>query len=334
MEEKVLTVEQQEKIQRLEYHRCPICLQVNLSMLCWPVCRHKICYICAYRTVRASKPHGSVSFQENLKVKFTLSYRHRTITCPMCRTDQSSMFSDDENKLLSGFLFPVQDWKEAMEQRIKDIEIFDPVQARQLFQTMVTKCMKCPLEFMNLEQCILHMSRCSENSIFCPFCQRTLFPISNEKTVAQRLQSHVLKTCQYMVKCNVEGCLTTVALCKLQEHRKVHAELLLLGAYISDGRRKFKSLQEIPNLFAGSKWEIVQEKIKRTVHQEKEVMLPADQTITSKDEPSFDNRDDRKQYEFLPRVIEEPQEQEEQSMDESSSDSEYDIHDLIVLSRS
>src|SRR5437773_6657018 len=102
-EETNFSVDDKEKIERLQNERCPLCFEVTLSMVCWSKCLHKICLSCGYRLIRCAKPHGDIIY-EGLNLDTNLSYSHQNILCPLCRTDQTSSFSVLECKLVTAFV--------------------------------------------------------------------------------------------------------------------------------------------------------------------------------------------------------------------------------------
>lgn len=257
-----------------------MCYEVTLGMVCWPRCGHKICLACGYRMIRSAKPHGCVIF-DGVNMNIQLSYTHESILCPLCRSDQSLSFSSCESKILTGFVLPSADWHIAMCQRMQDA-----VQVGLSVNIESIKCVKCPLTFSFTDQCISHITRCRENSVFCPFCHTVLNPTAEEKGVMERVEQHLKEKCPYRILCEFEDCGTKVAISEMITHRRLHAELLLLGEYLTDGQRKFQSLSEIPQNFRGRKWQDLKKSIDQSL--KKKLTYLKKQIVRSPDDSSFD----------------------------------------------
>jgi hypothetical protein len=315
--ETVLSPDEKEKIERLQNERCPLCLEVTLAMVCWPKCLHKICLECGYRLVRSTKPHGSIVY-DGQTFTIHLSYSHQNILCPICRGDQSSSFSGLESKLLSNFVLPSMDWKTAMTQRVKDIQHLNLPD----FQVLCSfKCVKCPLVLNSLEQCISHVSRCSENSIFCPFCHSVLTPTLEEKGVMTRVEEHLRNKCQCKISCNFPECNTKIPICRMVQHRRIHSELILLGEFLSDGKRKFVSLSDVKIHFRGEKWEEMRKRIDISLKTENSILQQ--QRVNSPDDRSFDTKELR-QGSVPVRADHEAEDGNEEEDDEEEEEEEAD----------
>lgn len=311
-------------MQRLQNERCPLCFEVTLGMVCWPKCLHKICLACGYRMVRTTKPHGSLTF-DGLGLDVHLSYAQSNILCPLCRVDQTSAFPPNEAKLMSAFSVPNNDWKVAMAQRVQDVMDLPTFS----FSAQI-KCTKCSLFFPSMEMCLAHISRCSENNIFCPFCHVVLPPGMEEKNLTTRVLAHVKYHCPYKIRCNFSDCKAKVAISKMCKHRKVHAELLLLGEFLAGGQHQFQSLSEAQEYLKGAKWEKIQKQIQVSLKSSKNILEP--QLITSAYDQSLEVLEVKNG--ILPIRLEEEDQQEndaEEDEEEEEDDSPMNDHTMIFI---
>lgn len=281
---------------------------------------HKICLSCGYQLIYDPKPHGFILFQGDLKCKIHFSFLKKNIRCPLCRMDQTSCFPMNETRMILGFTLPNKDWNLAMTQRLQDVASFDPEFCQKL---KVIPCVKCKLTFPTIEECMSHVTRCSEQYIHCLFCNEKLTPIKEETSVSQRLFHHLTSKCAYLVDCRFAHCKCKVKISKMTEHRKNHAQLLLLGEYISDGAREFTSLEQVPQLFLKpEKWRAVEVAISLSMKSRTD-LIPERLIKSSHIEAETKNDDDDEKQLLLESVQEEEEETEEG--DEEGDNDDEDI---------
>lgn len=317
------TQEQREKIERLKNEKCPVCHEITLHMLCWKKCPHKVCVPCIYQIVKSFVPHGELIFM-GTTLTAKLSYIKKTIKCPVCRENQrSDIRRVNESQLISWLDVPNSDWKLAMSQRIQDIS-FDLKFKNKIH--LKYRCVKCSLKFTNQNTCLSHISRCTESTIYCPLCHMVLLPTLEEKDIDTRILNHLKTECQCKILCY--HCPEKVPILLMSDHRKLHAELLLIGEYLTDEKRKFTSTQDVPACFRGDKWEDMKNRISRTLSQKTDILETQRIIIPDLDEQEIETKSGTLPIvnEFPPTNEDAPEDDEE---DVETLWEEYDPNDFM-----
>jgi hypothetical protein len=307
--------EQKEKVERLEQEKCPACHEVSLAMLTWPNCTHKICLQCGDHIVRALRPRCTLVWEQQLTIQ--MNFARAQIQCPLCRREQSSAFFGEESSLLSAFRLPNNDWKIAMQQRLKDVQMFDVQQG----QLPPIRCVKCALSFENLDACLAHISRCSENTVSCGFCHTPLPPHPMEKGVMDRVVQHLSSQCIAQISCNFRSCRENVDLCKMQQHREIHTRLVLFGDQMASGKYNIEDLDQLQTFLAEtSNWKKIREDVRKAAKTR--VVLPIFRITTPEEEvDQEDTRAERIHYEDETHDVDmEEDDEEEQDEEEDESD--------------